>query len=61
MVAKNGLALVSKNGMRTHITEDYRIERGWRNVVWPAGSLWGSGERNARGIYNREVCEQEKN
>ena len=51
---------MDKTWLPIHVTEDYRIERGWRDVDWPAGSPWGSREWNGARIYNREVCERDK-
>ena len=61
MVTETWVSSGEQSGVRIHVTEDSQIECGWRDVDWPAGSLWGSGERNGMRTYNREVCERDEN
>ena len=51
MAAEQWVGSGEQSGMRTRVTEHSQIERGRRDVDWPAGSLWGSGERNGMRIY----------
>ena len=61
MVAEKWVGSGEQSGVRIHVTEDSQIERGWRNVVWPAGTLRGSGKRNGMRIYDWKVSERDKN